>query len=49
MEDLKKLLKVPNDYEVIVATPLGYPSDANAFCESKNRKNMNEIVSTNKF
>jgi hypothetical protein len=46
---MKKLLKVPNDYEVAAATPLGYPSDANAFSESENRKNMNEIAPTNKF
>lgn len=47
--EIKELLKVPNGYEVVAATPLGYPSDANAFAESKNRKNMDEIISTNKF
>lgn len=47
--EIKKLLKIPNDYEVVAATPLGYPSDANVFNESKNRKDLEEVVSTDKF
>ena len=47
--EIKKLLKVPNGYEVVAATPLGYPSDVNVFTESKNRKDLEEVVSTDKF
>lgn len=47
--EMKKLLKVPNDYEIVAATPLGYPSDVNVFTESKNRKDLEEVVSTDKF
>lgn len=48
-DELKKLLKVADGYEVVAATPLGYPSDSDAFVESKNRMNLNEIASVNKF
>jgi nitroreductase len=47
--EIKKLLKIPNDYEVVAATPLGYPSDTNVFAESKNRKSIDEVASTDKF
>lgn len=47
-KEIKKLLKVPDEYEVVAATPLGYPS-ADLFTETKNRKNLDEIVSVNKF
>jgi len=43
----KKLLKVPDEYEVVVAPPLGYPT-ADVFTEPRNRKNLDEIVSVNK-
>lgn len=48
-EELKKLLGVPSEFEVVAATPLGYPSDSDIFTESENRKTMNEILSVNKF
>jgi nitroreductase len=48
-KEIKKLLKIPDEFEVVAATPLGYPSDANVFAEPKNRKSINEIVSLNKF
>lgn len=47
-KEIKKLLKVPDEYEVVAATPLGYPSE-DVFTEPKNRKNLDEIVSLNKF
>lgn len=46
---VKKLLEIPAGYEVVAVTPLGYPSDVNAFIESTNRKNVSEIVSENTF
>ena len=47
-DEIKKLLEVPDEYEVVAATPLGYPSE-DVFTEPKNRKNLDEIVSLNKF
>jgi nitroreductase len=47
--EIKKLLKVPDGYEVVAVTPLGYPSDAGAFAKSRSRKNREEIVSINEF
>ncbi len=45
---IKKLLKVPEEYEVVAITPLGYPSE-DVFTEPRSRKNLDEIVSLNKF
>jgi nitroreductase len=47
--EIKKLLQIPDQYEVVAATPLGYPAEEDAFTEQTDRKNMNEIVSTDKF
>ncbi|NIM44188.1 MAG: nitroreductase, partial [Nitrososphaeria archaeon] len=47
-EEIKKLLEVHDEYEVVAVTPLGYPSE-DAFTDSGNRKEMGEIVSLNKF
>jgi nitroreductase len=47
-EEIKKLLEVPDEYEVVAVTPLGYPSE-DAFTDPGNRKEMGEIVSLNKF
>jgi len=46
--EIKRLLEVPNGYEVIAVTPLGYPPEG-VFTEPRNRKNLDEIVSLNKF
>ncbi len=48
-DEIKKLLKVPAGYEVVAVTPLGYPSDSGVFAEPKDRKNLNEILSVDKF
>lgn len=40
-DEIKKLLEVPHDYEVVAATPLGYPSE-DVFVEAKNRKTLDE-------
>lgn len=47
-DEIKKLLGVPKEFEVVAITPLGYPS-GEVFSEPKNRKNLDEIVSLNKF
>jgi len=46
-DEIKKLLNVPEGYEVVAATPLGYPSE-DVFTEPRDRKN-HEIVSLNEF
>ena len=47
-EEIKRLLSVPEGYEVVAATPLGYPSE-DVFVEPRDRKSLEEIVSLNKF
>jgi nitroreductase len=47
-EAVKELLKVPEDYEVVAATPLGYPSE-DVFTADTKRKMLDEIVSLNRF
>lgn len=47
-DEIKKLLKVPDKYEVVAVTPLGYPS-LDVFTEPTNRKHLDEVVSHNKF
>jgi nitroreductase len=47
-EEIKKLLGVPKGYEIVAATPLGYPSE-DVFTEPADRKNLDEIVSENHF
>lgn len=48
-DEIKTLLEVPDEFEVVAITPLGYPSDSNAFTETSNRKPLDEILSVNKF
>ncbi len=47
-DEIKRMLKVPEDYEVVAATPLGYPS-GDVFTEPRGRKDLDEIVSVDKF
>ena len=47
--EIKKLLQIPDEYEVVAATPLGFPENENAFSETTKRKALREIVSTNRF
>jgi len=47
-DEIKKLLEIPDEYEVVAVTPLGYPSE-DVFAEPRNRKNLDEIVSLNKY
>jgi nitroreductase len=51
---LKKLLNIPNHYNIAVLMALGYPADesteqAIGGIEARPRKNLDEIVSYNKF
>jgi nitroreductase len=47
-DEIKRLLKIPDGFEVVAATPLGYPSD-DVFKESVNRKTLDKITSVGKF
>jgi len=47
-DEIKKLLGIPDEYEVVAATPLGYPSE-DVFTEPRNRKDLDEILSVNKY
>ncbi len=41
---IKKYLGIPDEYNVVALTPLGYPSDDNAFHETLDRLPLEEIV-----
>ena len=47
---VKKVLRIPDEWNVVSLTPLGYPQAGDAsFVEPSYRKPMEEIVSTDKF
>jgi nitroreductase len=48
-EAIKGALGVPEDYDVVAVSPLGYPMTENAFHETDRRKPLSEIVSHEKF
>jgi nitroreductase len=48
--EVKNILGVPEGWNIVGVTPLGYPMDGEkAFTEPGERKSMQEIVSTDKF
>lgn len=47
-EKVKEVLDIPQQYDVVAVTPLGYPK-GKAFRESKRRKSLEEIVCYEKF
>jgi nitroreductase len=47
-DELKGLLEVPEGWEVVAVTPLGYP-EGDLFKEPGNRKPLSEITSTDRF
>lgn len=47
-EELKKVLDIPPEYDVVAITPLGYPKDE-TFTSSMSRKGLEEIVCYEKF
>ena len=48
-EDLRRLLNVPDGFDVIVLTPLGYPAKPDAFYETSSRKPLDEVVFAGSF
>ncbi len=47
-DEIKKVLGIPEDVNVVALTPLGYPKDE-GFTEPGDRKPMTDIVSTDRF
>jgi nitroreductase len=47
-KEVKELLDVPDDWNVVAVTPIGYPRD-DAFVETDRRKPLSEIYSEDKF
>ncbi|MCX7705524.1 MAG: nitroreductase family protein [bacterium] len=43
-DEIKKYLGIPDDYNVIALTPLGYPESENLFGETSDRLPIEEIV-----
>ena len=49
-DQVKKILNVPEEWDVVALTPLGYPGVGDeAFREPGSRKPLNEIFSTDRF
>jgi nitroreductase len=48
-DPIKEALGVPEDYEVVAVSPLGYPKSDKAFHETDLRKPLSEIVGHEKF
>ena len=48
-EEVKKILNIPKDVNVVAITPLGYPKREDAFAEPGPRKALEEITSTDRF
>ena len=48
-EPIKGALGVPEDYDVVAVSPLGYPKSEKAFHDTDRRKPLSEIVSHEKF
>jgi len=48
-EAIKGALCVPDDYDVVAVSPLGYPKTEKAFHETDRRKPLTEIVAQEKF
>ncbi len=48
-EPIKGALGVPEDYDVVAVSPLGYPKSDKAFHDTDRRKPLSEIVSHEKF
>lgn len=46
--EIKELLDIPEDYDVVAVIPLGYP-EGDAFKETDRRKPIAEMFSTNRF
>lgn len=47
-QSIKKMLKIPEEVEVVAVTPLGYPKDVE-FSSPGPRKRLDEVTSINKY
>jgi len=47
-DQIKEILEIPDDYDVVAVTPLGYPK-GDGFEETERRKPLTEITSLNRF
>lgn len=48
-EKIKGLLNIPDNWNVVAISPLGYPKDKNAFNQNECRMSYDELVSSNTF
>jgi len=48
-EEVKRILNIPEDVNVVAITPLGYPKREDAFREPGSRKPLEEIMSIDRF
>ena len=48
-EQLKQLVKIAEEYDVIALIPLGYPAREETFRKTSSEKNLNEIIFTETF
>jgi len=48
-QETKKELGIPDNYDVVALTPLGYPAQPDAFNEDSGRNDLEEIVSYETF
>ncbi|MCK9267017.1 nitroreductase family protein [bacterium] len=46
---IKEFLSIPEDINVVALTPIGYPTNIDLFCLSKNKKKLEEIVHFEKW
>jgi nitroreductase len=47
-DEIRRLLEISDDFEVVAAMPLGCPSD-DVFKSSANRKSLDEMISVDRF
>ena len=48
-DQLKSLFDIPDGWDVVAVSPLGYPSKSSDFKETEKRKSYHELVSENHF
>jgi nitroreductase len=48
-QEVKKILSIPEDTQVVALVPLGYPDDDKAFAPVKSRRELQEIICYEKW
>ncbi|HIE15238.1 TPA: nitroreductase [Candidatus Bathyarchaeota archaeon] len=48
-DEIKRILNIPEDVNVVAITPLGYPKSSDIFVEASSRKSLEEIISTDGY